>query len=530
MEAVLSGTTTLVDHHASPGVIDGSLDLIEDAFAEIGVRSVLAYETSDRDGPGHARAGIQENRRFLARVAATSPQLVRGLVGAHASFTLSDETLEACVDLAVSSGRGLHIHVAEDTEDERDAEARHGLRVLDRLERAGGMAPAPVLAHGVHLDHAEAALFRASGATLVHNPRSNMNNAVGRAPLGMLGSRVALGTDGIGADMFEEGRTGYLRLAEERGSRGRGDTGRGDDLLLDDAGAVDASWPLQRLAAGARLVGDAFDEPGFGRIVPGAPADLVVLDQPLPTPITADTLAGHWVFGLSARAVRDVLVAGRVVVREGRLTGGRRGGPGRRGPGPGRPPVGAPRCDRGASVRARGGDGGMTRSSARPRTQPMATTAPDPAAAVDLGVEVCGIRFPNPVWTAAGPPVRDGAALLACAEGGAGGLVTKTISRTAAEPTTPNMAEISHGFLNAELWSELPPERWIEREYAITREAGLPVVVSMGYTAEDIAELAPRVRPFADALELSTHYIGEDAGPMTPPSRRPRRLWTCPSS
>jgi len=133
---------------------------------------------------------------------------------------------------------------------------------------------------------------------------------------------------------------------------------------------------------------------------------------------------------------------------------------------------------------------------------------------VDLAVEICGIRFPNPVLTAAGPPVRDGAALLACAAGGAGGLVTKTISRTAAEPTTPNMAEVAHGFLNAELWSELPPERWIEREYEIAREAGLPVVVSLGYTAEDIADLAPRIRPFADGVELSTHYIGEDAGPM----------------
>ena len=141
---------------------------------------------------------------------------------------------------------------------------------------------------------------------------------------------------------------------------------------------------------------------------------------------------------------------------------------------------------------------------------------------VDLTVEICGIRFPNPVLTAAGPPVRDGAALLACAAGGAGGLVTKTISRTAAAPTTPNMAEISHGFLNAELWSELPPERWIEREYAIAREAGLPVVVSLGYTAEDIADLAPRVRPFADAVELSTHYIGEDAGPMVAAIRAAR--------
>ena len=152
----------------------------------------------------------------------------------------------------------------------------------------------------------------------------------------------------------------------------------------------------------------------------------------------------------------------------------------------------------------------MTRSITPIETTDVTAQRP----AVDLAVEVCGIRFPNPVWTAAGPPVRDAAALLACGAGGAGGLITKTISRTAAHPTTPNMAEISHGFLNAELWSELPPERWIEREYAITREAGLPVVVSMGYSAEDIADLAPRVRPYADALELSTHYIGEDAGPM----------------
>ena len=150
----------------------------------------------------------------------------------------------------------------------------------------------------------------------------------------------------------------------------------------------------------------------------------------------------------------------------------------------------------------------MNRSSA-PATKSLPASP-----AVDLGVEICGIRFPNPILTAAGPPVRDGAALLACAAGGAGGLVTKTISRTAAEPTTPNLAEISHGFLNAELWSELPPDRWIEREYAIAREAGLPVIVSMGYSADDIAELAPKVRPFADALELSTHYIGEDAAPM----------------
>ena len=163
-------------------------------------------------------------------------------------------------------------------------------------------------------------------------------------------------------------------------------------------------------------------------------------------------------------------------------------------------------------------------------TAPTAVTPTSviPAAPVDLAVEICGIRFPNPVLTAAGPPVRDGAAILACAAGGAGGLVTKTISTSAAAPTTPNMAEVPHGFLNAELWSELPPERWIEREYAMAREAGLPVVVSLGYTAEEIAELAPRVRPFADAVELSTHYIGENAEPMVAAIRAAKAVLDVP--
>jgi cytosine/adenosine deaminase-related metal-dependent hydrolase len=208
------------------------------------------------------------------------------------------------------------VHVAEDAADERDAEAAHGRSVLARLERAGGLDARSVLAHGVHLDRSEAALFRASGATLVHNPRSNMNNAVGRAPLDLLGPRVALGTDGIGADMFEESRAGHLRHLEERSAASGAD--RPEDPA--DAGSIDPAWPLARLAAGVRLAGEAFDEPLLGRVVAGAPADLVVLDYPAPTPLTSDTLAAHWTFGLSARAVRDVIVGGRVAVRERRLT------------------------------------------------------------------------------------------------------------------------------------------------------------------------------------------------------------------
>jgi dihydroorotate dehydrogenase (NAD+) catalytic subunit len=132
----------------------------------------------------------------------------------------------------------------------------------------------------------------------------------------------------------------------------------------------------------------------------------------------------------------------------------------------------------------------------------------------DLSVNVCGLVLRNPVLPAAGPPGRNGEALVACARGGAGGLVSKTVSTQPAEVPTPNMAEIRGGFLNTELWSELTAEKWIATEYALAKETGLPLIISLGYSAADIANLAPRVQPFADALELSTHYIGEDPHPM----------------
>lgn len=133
---------------------------------------------------------------------------------------------------------------------------------------------------------------------------------------------------------------------------------------------------------------------------------------------------------------------------------------------------------------------------------------------IDLSVEIVGLKFRNPVIPAAGPPVRNGEAILRCAKGGAGAIVTKTISTKAAEVPRPCMAKTKSGFLNTELWSELPPEQWIEKEYKIAKSAKLPLIISLGYTAEQIGELAPKVKQFADALELSTHYLGSDTKPM----------------
>lgn len=294
LDALHAGTTTVIDHHASPNFIDGCLDVIADALAELGLRSVLCYEVTDRDGLARAAAGVAENRRFLA----TQHPLARGMVGAHASFTLCDDTLGACQQVAAAAGVGVHIHVAEDRTDQQDADAAHGVRVIERLGRAGVLGPDALLAHCVHVTGPEIAEIASSGAAVVHNPRSNMNNHVGYSPLAHDGARVALGTDGIGGDMITESQVAYFRARE---------TGY----------PTDAGWPLRRLAEGARIAGRSFGEPLHGTIQPGAPADLMVLAYPSPAPLTAENLAGHWVFGVSSRQVRDVIVAGELVLVDG---------------------------------------------------------------------------------------------------------------------------------------------------------------------------------------------------------------------
>jgi len=297
LAALQAGTTTVIDHHASPNFIDGSLDVIAGALGELGLRSVLCYEVTDRDGAAQAAAGVAENRRFLARPGT----LARGMMGAHASFTLSKDTLAACQETARAAGTGLHIHVAEDAADQEDAKASYGVPVVERLAAAGVLGPRALLAHCVHVSGREAADIAAAGAAVAHNPRSNMNNRVGYSPLAHAGDRVALGTDGIGGDMITESQLGYFRATEAWPG-------------------TDPSWPLRRLAEGPRIAGQSFGEPRLGLIEPGAPADLIVLGYPQPTPLTADNLAGHWVFGVSPPHVRDVIVAGELVIAGGRST------------------------------------------------------------------------------------------------------------------------------------------------------------------------------------------------------------------
>jgi putative selenium metabolism protein SsnA len=296
IDALLAGTTTIVDHHASPNLIEESLELIAGALDRLRIRSVLCYEVTDRDGSDRAQAGLEANRRWLKGARG----IAGAMVGAHASFTMSEETLSTSVELAQEFDAGIHIHVAEDAADQMDAQTRFGQRVVNRLAEVGALNDGALLAHCIHLDTSEIEMINQSGATVVHNARSNMNNRVGHAPVRAF-QRLALGTDGIGGDMFAESKAAFWRAREADR-------------------AIDPQWVLDRLAQSSRFAGSVLGEPLLGTIQPGAPADLAVLEYDPPTPMTDENLAGHWVFGLAGRQVRDVLVAGELVVMNRRLT------------------------------------------------------------------------------------------------------------------------------------------------------------------------------------------------------------------
>jgi putative selenium metabolism protein SsnA len=181
IDAIRHGTTTLIDHHASPNVIAGSLDFIAEATLQAGVRACLCYEVTDRDGLDKAKAGITENTRFIAKAQQRGDPLLAGTFGLHASLTLSDETVEECMGVAKVLDTGFHIHVAEDKADVKDSLKKSGLRVVERLNKLGILGPQTIAAHCVHVDFYEIDILRETGTRVVHNPRSNMNNATNSA-------------------------------------------------------------------------------------------------------------------------------------------------------------------------------------------------------------------------------------------------------------------------------------------------------------------------------------------------------------
>jgi cytosine/adenosine deaminase-related metal-dependent hydrolase len=251
-EALLHGTTTLIDHHESPGLIDGSLDILANVCDELGVRAILCYGASERNGGRpEARAGLAECRRFILE---NDRPLVRGAIGLHASFTVSDDTVVEAGDLCRELDVPLHVHVAEATDDVEDAKERGYPGPFERLFQLDALPGRSILAHGVHLGEDQVRQADGLGLWLVQNPRSNENNGVGYPGTLWASSRVALGTDGYPSDMVAE-------FAELERLAGALDPEHSSPSVL-----------LDRFTGGARLVKELF--PG------GDPADDEVVFSP----------------------------------------------------------------------------------------------------------------------------------------------------------------------------------------------------------------------------------------------------------
>ena len=302
-DSIRWGCTTIFDHHASPSCLRDSLGIVGRTLDEAGLSGVLCYEISDRNGHEEAVAGLVENLRFIEQHK-DNPR-IRGTLGLHASFTITDETLDEAASRRPKDC-GCHIHLAEDGLDFQVSEMAFGAAPLERLERRGFLDERALLVHGVHLTSEGRAVIARNGSVLVHCPESNANNGVGRLDVERAaaeGCTIGLGTDGMSSAMLRS-----LRFA----------------FLIQRAGREDptvgfAAHPgiLQNNVEVARRF---FDEPLLGELVPGAPADMCVVDCPPPTPLTGDNLFGHLVYGASEAPVRHTIARGVLLLEDFQLT------------------------------------------------------------------------------------------------------------------------------------------------------------------------------------------------------------------
>jgi putative selenium metabolism protein SsnA len=304
VDAIKNGTTTLFDHHASPNYIDGSLDVIGDVVLDAGLRGVLCYEVTDRNGPEGAKKGIQENVRFIKKAAGIDR--LGAAFGLHASLTLNDDTLEACRN-AIDDNAGFHVHVGEHQSDEYDSLKRGGLRVVDRLKKFGILGPRTIVAHGVHIDQAEAVQLAETETWLTHQPRSNMNNAVGVAEIEhflRLGIKVGIGTDGFYHAMWEEWKLAYFLHKIHR---------------LDPRKMSAMDIVQMGVYNNAALANLYLPDTTVGTIQPGAAADLIFVDFHPFTPLSAGNLPWQIIFGIQESMITSTMVEGKFLMKDKEL-------------------------------------------------------------------------------------------------------------------------------------------------------------------------------------------------------------------
>src|SRR5574342_131273 len=297
IECIRNGTTTIIDHHASPGLRDGSLDLIENAVRQAGLRASLCYEVSDRNMMG---GGVAENERFIKKIGKGDGQIA-AMMGLHASFTLSDETLEKCVGVAKDASVGCHVHVAEDLADREDSLNKYGMPTVHRLDKMGASGEKSLFIHCVHIDESEMDLIAPTKTSVVHNPESNMNNAVGVTRLFQLLKRnilVGLGSDGMSSDMLAQMRCAYLlhRLANH------------------DPRVAFLELPKLLLENNAEICERQFGI-RLGELAEGRPADMAIMDYQPPTVLNEGNFLGHLIFGLVDATVDTTVCKGKILMQ-----------------------------------------------------------------------------------------------------------------------------------------------------------------------------------------------------------------------
>ena len=302
IESIRNGVTTVFDHHSSPHAVSGSLQTMADVARRIGIRTSLCYETSDRDGAAVLADAIEENTSFMKTVNTDEQDMVKGLFGLHASFTLSEESLDAACAAKEGIPGGFHIHVAEGPSDEADSQAKYGKRIVQRLGDHGILGPQTIAAHCIHADPDELELLKASDTNVVHNPHSNMGNAVGVAPvIDMLarGLRVGLGTDAYTADILASAQVAKILQS---------------DHLADPT--VGFGQALALVFVNNPKICEKFFRKDLGVLQAGAYADLITLDYRPFTPLSAESAGGHILFGMSGSQVNDTMVNGAWVMRD----------------------------------------------------------------------------------------------------------------------------------------------------------------------------------------------------------------------
>lgn len=302
MDQIRNGVTTSIDHHASPYHVRGSLQKIHEAATEVGIRSNLCYELSDRDGEKIADEGIAENIEFIKYCNDKKDDMIKGLFGIHASMTVSDKTLDKALTQMEGLNSGFHVHCAEGIEDVADSLAKYKKRVIERWYDAGVLGKKSLAVHCVHLSEAEKEILVEANVPVINNPESNMGNAVGRAPIVDLmarGALVGMGTDGYTTDMLESYKVEGI-------------------IMKHDHQLPSVGWgepPTMLFKNNREIVGRHIDGE-VGILKEGAYADIIVVDYQAPTPLDGSNIDGHLLFGVCGKNVDCTMVNGKMIMDE----------------------------------------------------------------------------------------------------------------------------------------------------------------------------------------------------------------------